>query len=82
MEHLDLPAGSEEVDHGITKDIWLKVTELCVPDSQLKKYHTEVYPGTAQMYGKGSTFMGEFDDNEYAAVREDNLYYLWASCPE
>ena len=42
----------------------------------------EVYPGAAQMYRKGSTFMDEFDDDEHAAMRENNLYYPWASCPE
>ena len=82
MEHSDLLVGSEEVDHGIAKDIQLKVPELCIPHSQLEKYHTEVYPGAAQMYGKGSTFMNEFNDNEHAAMREDNLYYPWASRPE
>ena len=43
---------------------------------------TEVYPGAAQMYGKGSTFMDEFDDDKHVAMREDNLYYPWASHPE
>ena len=68
--------------HSIAKDIQLEVPELCIPPSQFKKYHTKVYPGAAWTYGKGSTFMDEFDDDEHAATREDNLYYPWASRPE
>ena len=82
MEHSDLTAGSEGDGHSIAKDIQLKVPELCIPPSQFKKYHTKVYPGAAWTYGKGSTFMDEFDDDEHAATREDNLYYPWASHPE
>lgn len=46
------------------------------------QYYTEVYPGAAQTYGKGPTFMDIFDGDEYAAMREENLYYPWASQPE
>lgn len=81
MEHSDLPAGSEGDGHSVTEDIQLEVPEPCIPP-QFKKHHTEVYPGAAQTYGKGSTFMDEFDDDEHAAMREDNLYYPWASRPE
>ena len=35
------------------------------------KYYTEVYPGAAQTYGKGPTFMDAFDGDRYAAMRED-----------
>ena len=82
MEHSDLPVGSEGDGHSVTEDIQLEVPEPCVPPSQFEKYHTEVYPGAAQTYGKGSTFMDEFDDDEHVAMREDNLYYPWASRPE
>ena len=82
MEHSDLLVGSEGDGHSITKDIWFKVPESCVPPSQFKKYHTKVYHGTAQTYRKGSTFMDKFNDDEHVATREDNLYYPWASCPE
>ena len=46
------------------------------------KYHVEVYPGAAQTYGKGPTFMDEFDGDKYAVMRKENLYYPWASRPE
>ena len=52
------------------------------PPSRSKNYYTEVYPGAAQTYGKGPTFMDGFDGDEHAAMREDNLYYPWASQPE
>ena len=32
------------------------------------KYHVEVYPGAAQTYGKGHTFMDGFDGDKYAAM--------------
>ena len=79
MEHTDLPAGSEGDGHSVTEDIQLEVPEPCIPPSQFEKYHTKVYPGAARTYGKGSTFMDEFDDDEHVATREDNLYYPWAS---
>ena len=82
MEHSDLPVGSEGDGHSVTKDIQLEVPKPCVPPSQFEKYHTEVYPGAARTYRKGSTFMDEFGDDEHAATREDNLYYPWASRPE
>ena len=34
IEHLDLPAGSEEDDHCIAEDIQLKVPKPCIPHSQ------------------------------------------------
>ena len=82
MEHSDLPVGSEGDGHSIAKDVQLEVPGPCIPPSQFKKYHTKVYPGTAWTYRKGSTFMDEFDDDEHVSMREDNLYYPWASCPE
>ena len=46
------------------------------------KYYTEIYPGAAQMYGKGLTFMDDFDADKYSAMHEENIYYPWASQPE
>lgn len=52
-------------------------------DSQSElKHHTETYPGAAQTYGKGDNFMSGFDGDQYAGMREENLYYPWASRPE
>ena len=82
MEHLYLPVGPERDDHCITEDIQLEVPKPCVPHSQFEKYHIEVYPGTAQIYRKGSTFIDDFDDDKHVAMREDNLCYPWASHPE
>lgn len=46
------------------------------------KYHIEVYSGATQKYGKGCTFMDTFNQDEHAAMWENNLYYPWASCAE
>ena len=32
------------------------------------EYYMEVYPGAAQTYGKGPTFMDAFDGDRYAAM--------------
>ena len=43
----------------IAGDVPLNLPEQTLPCSQLKNYHTEVYPGAAQTYGRGPTFMDE-----------------------
>ena len=37
------------------------------------------YQGAAKEYGMGTTFMEEFDHDQYAGERIKNLYYLFAS---
>jgi hypothetical protein len=37
------------------------------------------YPGAAETYGPGQTFMDRFDADPYAQHRESNLYYPFAS---
>lgn len=39
----------------------------------------DVFPDAAKVFGKGSTFMDRFDDDENASMREDNLFYPFAS---
>ena len=82
MEHSDLPAGSEGDGHSVAEDVQLEVPKPCIPPSQFEKYHTKVYSGAARTYRKGSTFMDKFNEDEHAAMREDNLYYPWAFHPE
>ena len=66
----------------VAGDIPLNLPEQPQPHSQLKNYHTEVYPGAAQTYGRGSTFMDEFDWDDHATMCKENLYYPWASQQE
>ena len=66
----------------VAGDIPLDLPEQPQPCSQLKNYHTEVYPGAAQTYGRGATFMDEFDRDDHATMHEENLYYPWASRQE
>jgi hypothetical protein len=37
------------------------------------------YPGAADAYGPGQTFMDRFDADNHAEYRESNLYYPFAS---
>jgi hypothetical protein len=39
----------------------------------------EEYEGAAKEYGTGATFMDEFDRDQYAGERIENLYYPFAS---
>ena len=39
----------------------------------------EEYEGAAKEYGTGTTFMDEFDHDQYAGERIENLYYPFAS---
>jgi hypothetical protein len=40
---------------------------------------TEAFPGAAQVYGRGETFMDQFDRDSHADKREDNIYYPFTS---
>ena len=42
----------------------------------------EEYEGAAKEYGTGTTFMDEFDSDQYAGERVNNLYYPFASRDE
>ena len=42
----------------------------------------EEYEGAAKQYGTGTTFMKEFDGDQYAGERVENLYYPFASRDE
>ena len=42
----------------------------------------EEYKGAAKGYGTGTTFMDEFDRDQYAGERINNLYYPFASRDE
>ena len=42
----------------------------------------EEYKGAAKKYGTGTTFMDEFDGDQYAGERIKNLYYPFASRDE
>jgi hypothetical protein len=43
---------------------------------------TEVFEGASKTYGKGSTFMEQFDYDRFANERTVNLYYPFASREE
>ncbi|KIJ16552.1 hypothetical protein PAXINDRAFT_11002 [Paxillus involutus ATCC 200175] len=40
---------------------------------------TDFYPGAPELFPRGTTFMNQFFSNQYASVREENLYYPFAS---
>jgi hypothetical protein len=51
--------------------------------SSLSPFHTEFYPGAAQILdGKGETFMNIFNKDEHAEKRERNLYYPFTTQDE
>lgn len=51
-------------------------------NAEPRKPHREAYPGAAQTFGTGKTFMDSFQDDEYADERRKNVYYPWASMDE
>jgi hypothetical protein len=42
----------------------------------------EEYEGSSEVYGTGTTFMEEFDHDQYAGERVENLYYPFLSRDE
>lgn len=42
----------------------------------------ELFDGAAETYGAGTTFMDDFDQDQYAQQRSHNLYYPFASREE
>lgn len=46
------------------------------------KLFVDEYEGAAKEYGTGTTFMDEFDRDQYAGERKKNLYYPFASRDE
>ena len=81
MDGSDLPVVSKGDWFGVD-DVPSNSGEEAAPHAQSKNYYTEVYPGAAQTYGKGPTFMDGFDEDGHATMRQDNIYYPWASQPE
>lgn len=56
--------------------------EDAISSNQLMSESGEVvdqYPGAAETYGPGQTFMDRFDADPYAQHRKANLYYPFAS---
>lgn len=43
---------------------------------------TEVFEGASKTYGRGTTFMEQFDYDQFANERTENLYYPFASREE
>ena len=56
--------------------------QVQVQDDISRGRFVEVYEGSAESYGAGTTFMGQFDYDRFAAERMDNLYYPFASRDE
>lgn len=52
------------------------------PDSPMEGPKREYFPGASLTYGRGKTFMDEFRANEFAAERETNPYFPFASGEE
>jgi hypothetical protein len=42
-------------------------------------YTTDIFPGAAEIYGKGVTFMDLFDQDQHSEKRKINLFYPFAS---
>jgi hypothetical protein len=42
----------------------------------------EVYDGAGKLWGVGKTFMDQFNEDEYAAEREQNRYFPFTSKPD
>lgn len=49
------------------------------PPSDTAPYFTEFYPGAAETYGHGQTFMDRFDADEFSCHRDELPYYPFAS---
>ncbi|KAJ7481071.1 hypothetical protein B0H11DRAFT_1724567 [Mycena galericulata] len=52
------------------------------PDSPMEGPKCEYFPGASRTYGRGKTFMDKFRSNEFAAERETNPYFPFASGEE
>ena len=76
------PAEDCLVSPFVAPDIQSDATSEPIPSRSQFKYHIKVYPGAAQTYGKGPVFMDKFNGDQCATMREENLYYPWASCTE
>ena len=53
-----------------------------VNDHSMGGVFVEEYEGAGKQYGVGTTFMREFDDDQYARERVENTYYPFASRDE
>ena len=42
-------------------------------------FPTEFYPGASRIFGSGSTFMDNFDKDQFSEERQTHLYYPFAS---
>ena len=83
MDGSDIPvAPNEGHPYVVDNTHYEDMLEEPVPSPHSKSYYTEIYPGAAQTYGKGQTFMDTFNADKYAAMRKENIYYPWASQPE
>ena len=52
------------------------------PEATSSSFHTEPFPGAAEVFGKGQTFLSLFHEDEYTDARQANPYYPFASQPE
>ena len=48
----------------------------------LPSFYTESFLGSSEVFGYGETYVDLFNKDEYADVRQTNLYYPFASQPE
>lgn len=64
-------------------DITDDLGETSTGDSTSPPFYTDFYPGAAQILpGKGQTFLDNFDEDQYADERKNNLFYPFLSQEE
>jgi hypothetical protein len=51
-------------------------------DTAPPPFYSVPFPGASQAFGKGKTFLDIFNKDDYADIRNDNLYYPFASQAE
>lgn len=77
------PSGSPLPENVEMMDITDDLGETSTEDSTPPQFYTDFYPGAAQILsGKGQTFLDNFDEDQYADERKNNLFYPFLSQEE
>jgi hypothetical protein len=78
IPHVPIPSFNDNMTHEFIDDQPMEI-EALLPPLNSPASVTECFPGAAQTYGVGQTFMEQFDSDVHADRRKANIYYPFAS---
>ena len=76
MEVDTMPMDMRDENAGDSQDQYLE------QDATSTTFYAEGFPGAAFIFDKGETFVDQFDRDDYASKRKDNMHYPFASLAE